>query len=541
MMTDLEDLPASIIAHICRFAHSEDLIQLRAASTKLLAFLLTSEEANVIWRNALAQDFEFEFSPSTSSNTNASENSRYHLQTLGIHPQWKERHASSQIRTSIFGYEFSEEGSVFTATSAFESWKHWSKARAIHYTNSGDDGDGIDDDNDDDNDNDNDDIEDIVYEAMQEKINGPYFLRAANVWRIIDQWCRSDESGMFGDRLLDTFEPGVRRSQGRFPKHSNSKVVHAFEAIFAFCDGQSDLVNKEEGFVKLALFGGYQVYDHDNYTRLCATGDAKFFLSTMPSTYNRVAISCNYNPRLMRWIDLDTQTGALNLSYMEGRELNYSPAYSYSGNTRYDLGLLWIEEYARRLENRHVQTSTTHLIRGDDGIPFGVLSSFPSAQSPSASRKVTRGIEVVASSVGAVEIMTVAYSIRIRILTEGEDGYMTPGERGFDTCQLQSRHWKFHDDMSDSVDQVSGEGVVGLYPLLREGGYRDDSQNRQGAIERGGEKTGIFQYQSCASIISGTFQGQIGFVPGSLDKPTGDDFFVDLGKLTLRLIQDISY
>jgi hypothetical protein len=47
--------------------------------------------------------------------------------------------------------------------------------------------------------------------------------------------------------------------------------------------------------------------------------------------------------------------------------------------------------------------------------------------------------------------------------------------------------------------QVHGDGVVGCYPLLRDGGYRDDRQSQySSAVGEGEECAGIFIYQVSA-------------------------------------------
>jgi uncharacterized protein affecting Mg2+/Co2+ transport len=68
---------------------------------------------------------------------------------------------------------------------------------------------------------------------------------------------------------------------------------------------------------------------------------------------------------------------------------------------------------------------------------------------------------------------------------------------------------------------VDGEGVIGMYPVLREDGY-----------ENGGEfSPGVFQYQSCTGAMgsTGSFGGHIAFVPGRLQSPTtGEQFMAEL-------------
>ena len=83
--------------------------------------------------------------------------------------------------------------------------------------------------------------------------------------------------------------------------------------------------------------------------------------------------------------------------------------------------------------------------------------------------------------------------------------------------------------------QVHGDGVVGCYPLLRDGGYRDDRQSQySSAVRRGEECEGTFIYQS----MSGrggmrSFGGELSFAPGSLAQPTGAEFNVTVARFPL--------
>ena len=579
----IESLPSSIVTCICGFTESTDLLQLRASSSKLLSYFVNTSsscsssssagsddhavnvtsghdgtmdieetEADIIWRNALVRDFGFDL----STTGTATATTLHYLQTLGIRiePEEVEVGVGAPRRTSIFGYDFSEDGSVFTANNAFQSWKHWSKASKVFHKRQANDlmvdegGMSMSEDDDDKN----------IY------INGPYFLRAALVWRKIDQWCRSDESGTFGEKLLLTFESGVRRSQGRFPPQTNWKAVHALEAVFAFCEGQRWLLEEHvlqnhdgsssvleisldgnfRNKLRLALFGGYEVYDHENFMRLVGPYDATRDFRALPrgeaaraqgnfgSIPNSfVMISCNYSRNAFKSIVVCIKNGKMFTMCPNANAM--IPVASDIGD-QIDIGLLWMEEYARRLENSLVRV---RLNRNN----VEILSSFPSALSPLASTRVTRGIEIVASSVGAPEAGILTYSLSIRILTEGEDGYLTAEQRGFETCQLHTRHWKIHDSMEDSTDEVEGAGVVGRYPLLREGGYRDDSDSGNGMVVEGEEVSGTFQYQSCANLIDGTFEGRVCFVPGELNKPSGSRFYADVGKFNLEMMASINY
>ena len=75
--------------------------------------------------------------------------------------------------------------------------------------------------------------------------------------------------------------------------------------------------------------------------------------------------------------------------------------------------------------------------------------------------------------------------IRLEFLLTPDDGdeYMSPEQRGFETCQLVSRYWKISmkgqrrgprgAEPQPIVQEVRGEGVIGMYPLLFEGGFRN--------------------------------------------------------------------
>ena len=126
-----------------------------------------------------------------------------------------------------------------------------------------------------------------------------------------------------------------------------------------------------------------------------------------------------------------------------------------------------------------------------------------------------------------------AYSIRIRLLP-----LSASEERSFETCQLFRRHWEITSE-SGEVNRVSGLGVIGKFPLLRIGGYRDDCQglSRQNGsqVMHGEDRDGVFVYQSRTGRLgaSGSFGGEIEFVPGSLKNPTGPSIRVRLGTLNL--------
>eukprot|EP00316_Scyphosphaera_apsteinii_P004461 CAMPEP_0119342840 /NCGR_PEP_ID=MMETSP1333-20130426/105563_1 /TAXON_ID=418940 /ORGANISM="Scyphosphaera apsteinii, Strain RCC1455" /LENGTH=489 /DNA_ID=CAMNT_0007355135 /DNA_START=413 /DNA_END=1882 /DNA_ORIENTATION=+ len=186
--------------------------------------------------------------------------------------------------------------------------------------------------------------------------------------------------------------------------------------------------------------------------------------------------------------------------------------------------ITWLEELAARITNgMYVREELVPLYYG--------MALFP-RNGPLHSVAVSRGIRVDASAVYAPESGRMIYSIRLTLLAAGEPEAMSVAERGFDTAQLHSRHWIIT-DLSGHEEHVRGDGVVGKYPLLREGGYRDDQQNRGAGnsgvqpqdVMIGREHTGTFKYQSMSSP-SAFFEGELFFVPGSLREPIGEEFTV---------------
>mmetsp|Transcript_40417 Transcript_40417/g.47287 ORF Transcript_40417/g.47287 Transcript_40417/m.47287 type:complete len:772 (+) Transcript_40417:174-2489(+) len=243
--------------------------------------------------------------------------------------------------------------------------------------------------------------------------------------------------------------------------------------------------------------------------------------------------------------DLQVSTGKVRLQTAEGRR------DAVSGGGGLDSVLVWLEEHARRLENGSVSVGPIvtsgpatlgitlfPTLKATHPSPQSLPSSMSSPPLPTAhlpiqpivkkcntitSRAVTRNVEVIASAVYTPELqdrgLAFIYSIRIRLLTpdDNDPKYLSPEARGYSTCQLHSRHWMITDDATGRTEHVRGEGVIGLFPLLREGGYRYDSGSSAQHLEPPGpERKTVFSYQSCTGPISGSFKGSLRFVVGNL-------------------------
>ncbi|KAF2322064.1 hypothetical protein GH714_006161 [Hevea brasiliensis] len=165
-------------------------------------------------------------------------------------------------------------------------------------------------------------------------------------------------------------------------------------------------------------------------------------------------------------------------------------------------------------------------------VPSGLLRSvhdFNSDQQgccfeepPLCSTAITNGVKVRASAVFVPEATDLedssekywfAYSIRMSLLPEG----CFINGMYFGSCQLQRRHWFIYAN-GNIVSDVSGEAVIGKYPLLLPG-ERD------------------FVYQSCKplSTSSGSIEGSFTFVPGRLVDSKGAPFEVEVARFPLQL------
>eukprot|EP00571_Detonula_confervacea_P006525 CAMPEP_0172328778 /NCGR_PEP_ID=MMETSP1058-20130122/60530_1 /TAXON_ID=83371 /ORGANISM="Detonula confervacea, Strain CCMP 353" /LENGTH=845 /DNA_ID=CAMNT_0013045907 /DNA_START=39 /DNA_END=2575 /DNA_ORIENTATION=+ len=199
--------------------------------------------------------------------------------------------------------------------------------------------------------------------------------------------------------------------------------------------------------------------------------------------------------------------------------------------------LRWFEEHARRLHKNFYSVGNIVLPGVNGGNNISLLRYPSVADTANCSRAVTRGVEIVVSSIFVPEFSIFVYSIRLRLLTpEDGEGYMSPKQRGFDTCQLVSRYWKISKsspNLDVVLEEVRGEGVIGLYPLLHEGGY-----TKYQGDDQLGHVRGVFSYQSCTQAdMPGFMEGHLQFRPGSLVEPSGQMFNARVAPFPLKFSQ----
>ena len=378
------------------------------------------------------------------------------------------------------------------------------------------------------------------------------FLRAAALWGKLEGWCLENHHAL-GRDILKTLNSGVNHCEGRFRSLSPShEAIHGMEAICAFHDGQED--PSSFGSSLPSLFGAVGAYNEYKCMFFKPSNIAED--TAIPSSLGNLHI-CTFDifhngGRNQSFVLIEEDTGKLQL--MKGipplipcisssiKETLYSGSKVKSSSEM----IFWMEEYVRRLTEHEFEVGRLvhdHMaILQYPAVSHRQSSKIAQGKSPVVSRAVTRGIEVIASSVFDNGLHPKhIYSIRIQLLGQNDEGYVSASERGFETCQLISRHWKLRNDEDGSVDQVDGDGVIGQYPLLKEGGFRDDQGNSANHVGKGREVDGIFRYQSCSNEMNGSFEGKLLFVPGSIEDPKGERFFVDVAPFVLTTDPDYRF
>ncbi len=496
LSASLDDLPNTIVAaSILPFVNSTALLHFRQASRGCYEIChghvfgstatqeQNEEESEALWCLALVRDYRFVKGDESLSM----------YKSIRCNPD-PEDETNPFLSTS----------DVFTASSAFISWKHWRKidCRLNHDEN------GI-----------------LFHVAPSAQLVGPYFLRAASLWREIEQWC-SDESMSenLGPAIQSSLRPGKPFGVSLVKERYQDGKLSAFKAVYSFYSGQNmDLISS--GRLLTGLFGGYSVYDTLSHNCWCPPE---------VSSESQLIVAQDINN--MKITVFDTRSGdVVFLIRPLGITIRTKAVLDGSDD---DQILRWFENHADNLKKYSVGA----LAAGT----FDSILRYPSLNdSTNCSRAVTRGVEVVASSTYVKELGDLfVYSIRMRLLKpeDGED-YMSPEERGFDTCQLVSRYWRI--TQGGRVEEVRGEGVVGYYPLLREGDYQAFYSEDGGRTlhddgdDHGEEKH--FSYQSCTRGEGGEMEGYLQFKAGHIQDEAGEVFDVRVAPFPLEFPQHYQY
>mmetsp|Transcript_15789 Transcript_15789/g.28668 ORF Transcript_15789/g.28668 Transcript_15789/m.28668 type:complete len:377 (+) Transcript_15789:621-1751(+) len=373
------------------------------------------------------------------------------------------------------------------------------------------------------------------------------------MWQKIEQWCDDENrSGTLGQEIKSSFEPGRPLDPNSRGRVQNAKTS-ALKAVYAFYAGQCDPMlaaaappHRFNPFT--GLFGGFQAYHIISSTRWMEPdfGDDDQPFVIIAKSDMKVTVM-NLNSGQVYFLS-DAQGNQTLLATPNASESNQR---TIIGGVQEEITdsldskdsiLRWFEEHANRLHQNIYSVGNIMSHAPGDQTMYSLLRYPTLADTVNCSRAVTRGVEIVTSAIFVPEMEVFVYSIRIRLLTP-EDGeeYLSPEVRGFDTCQLLARHWRISKYSPNSnvplVDEVRGEGVIGLYPLLREGGYTN-YEGGGDAQHQGGHCRGYFSYQSLTdSDLPGFLEGSLQFRPGSLAEPSGEVFDVRVAPFPLKYSQ----
>ena len=288
------------------------------------------------------------------------------------------------------------------------------------------------------------------------------------------------------------------------------------------------------------LFGGVSAYDYVVCTRFVSIAEA---MARSPpedgiedDDTHDIHFAANYDGS-WRFV-ASANDGSLRLptggaSYSETMFANDGQGLAAAAPETHDAFAQWFATFAARVRLRAYRAAPL-MPDAPDGTRGIVL--FPDADAGDdchVSEAITRGVRVRASAVYLPNSPSgYAYSIRIRRVSDDAP----------ESCQLRTRHWHIND--GERTSTVSGEGVVGKFPVLTSTGWRDDSQvanmthGFSTAVLPGEDREGEFVYQSFSGMTrgprGGSFRGELEFVPGEVSAPTGEPFRVVCPEFALR-------
>ncbi|CAJ1388691.1 unnamed protein product [Effrenium voratum] len=304
------------------------------------------------------------------------------------------------------------------------------------------------------------------------------------------------------------------------------QVAHMTRSMRAMTDGDE---------WSLGLFGGYQAYEHEVCTvflpLVAALSITEHFCNILQARVpelkevlqGKLIFAASYNVTKVFFVDLSD-----GLVYIFTRNPRSPLELAIPRGKPGDGLLRWFEEYAQRL---HSTFYTMDCLRPEAHPLLCGISLFPKT-APELKVCTTRGVEVQASCIYMPEHQAGwTYSIALRLVGTFE-------ERGFDSCQLLSRHWEIQEDGKE-CERTHGDGVIGLFPILVEGGWlKNRESDPHGQYEGHGRVDGLFRYQSCSgrnASMRGTFGGHLTFVPGTRKSPQGEAFQVRVEPMRLQV------
>mmetsp|Transcript_27327 Transcript_27327/g.62992 ORF Transcript_27327/g.62992 Transcript_27327/m.62992 type:complete len:497 (-) Transcript_27327:120-1610(-) len=348
--------------------------------------------------------------------------------------------------------------------------------------------------------------------------------------------------------VLEGFRPPVTETEALLPllDAQGIKLTSKVLDLWRIFDGQAgrildkhlaellgmDVMESEDDFAQ-GIFGGYAAYRHEISSIMLPLTAAltltAFLQERIPALREhhrtKMVFANSYNFDKIFLVD----TQDLGVYIWTRRQ---DPLLERAAPCNVENPFLaWVVEYVKRLETG---VYTMRALRPEKAPATTGICLFPTDGS-GYSRCVTRGVEVVASCIYMPESpQGWTYSISFSLVDSvGER------ERGYKTCQLKSRQWEIQEDGRSAPETVNGEGVIGFFPILTDGGWvlNRESDPHDQYYREPGFVQGAFQYQSCAGRLpsmKGSFGGTLTFIPGTINKPTGPPFQVKLEPFRLE-------
>lgn len=355
----------------------------------------------------------------------------------------------------------------------------------------------------------------VAYQLWKEAFSmypWPLVKRVKSCWDNLKSWLHSN----FPEVLATLRKGASEEDLNEVEKSLKVKLPLATRLIYRLHDGQ-EISDK-----LLGIIGGYSVYDHLVNVNLLplkhAVMESQRIIHDLSfsnkSKYIAVAASVTRSEKVfcLNCVNYQLYVGTAVLRE-DGEMMPCVPEllFKFSGNQQCDGVLLWLEEHNRRLHSGMI----TVLQKGN----LKSISQFPE-KPPLCSSAVTNGVQVRASAVlvpeqssNGIPGFLFAYSVHMSLLPEG---CIVHGMT-YNSCQLYWRHWIIREN-EVVKHNVDGEAVIGKYPLLVPG-----------------EKE--FVYESCTTQkrTTGSIEGSFTFFPGSLARPKGDAFEVEVARFPLEM------
>mmetsp|Transcript_12374 Transcript_12374/g.37252 ORF Transcript_12374/g.37252 Transcript_12374/m.37252 type:complete len:473 (+) Transcript_12374:86-1504(+) len=349
--------------------------------------------------------------------------------------------------------------------------------------------------------------------------------RAQRIWSLIRYW-----TARHLPDVAQSLRPGASEADLAAAEAAlGFPLPPALRVQYRFCDGQHlqmDSALDSAAHAPLhasmlhGLLGGYVYYDHVVSTRLLplhrlvrwtkqlqahafppTEGVAPMVLMAASFSFNKIFV-------------VDAESAAVKVC-LQDKRCTLDAVPQIVGQV--DGVMRWLEEFASRLLAMRYRI----IAENGAGVPATLsLSLFDTAQ-PGAAEAITHGVRVTAmplfvpehsrrgtAEAPALQRYFFAYSIRFSLLSVA-DQKAAGIKKPIKFAQLKSRHWVIRNSTGEVLDYVSGEGVVGQFPLLKAGG-------------------GDFSYSSCTNQTEpeGYMEGTFKFSHGSTAHPTGADFDV---------------